>query len=277
MQRSGKVHTQLTPLTILIVLPHSPAGITGAFKPLVPIIVVCTNRKDADLIFETIQPVSFTNVAPDDAHTMIYTLQHEPVTTIQHRLQVKSPMFAIPAGVEPGIYIGFDWYVMHFVRVQLPSICIFCRSDVKQNIEGNIKGGRANWKGYPDGDLSAALIFMLKKPGAKLPLVPAGVPFPPPPPRSPVKELRFDLSNLSLGSGGEGEEDGQGSGSTSAASGKRGGNVSRAASPTKRAPAKAAVGSASSASSASQDDIVRRLPTRKEHCQSSRLAVLTFI
>ncbi|KAI0742040.1 hypothetical protein C8Q80DRAFT_1123747 [Daedaleopsis nitida] len=97
------------------------------------------------------------------------------------------------------------------------------RPELKHQVE--IEKPRPNWKGYPDGNLGAALTFMLKKPGAKLPLLPTGTDLYPPPtqtpakgPQTPVKELQFDLSNLFMSSS---EDDTNQSSSARTASAKK--------------------------------------------------------
>ena len=80
----------------------------GAPKPLLPIVVVTTSRKDATII-TTLHEAIFKDVTADDAHTMVYRLQREPATTIDERLVVTSPIYAVRSGVETGVYIGYDW------------------------------------------------------------------------------------------------------------------------------------------------------------------------
>ncbi|RDX48315.1 hypothetical protein OH76DRAFT_1483953 [Lentinus brumalis] len=140
----------------------------GAAKALVPIVVICSNREDAEAIF-TLQEKIFKITLPDDAHTMVYLLQRPPATTLD--LEVKNPIYAVRVGRETGVYIGYEW------------------RDVWRFIEGG-KGIKPAFEGCQT--VAEALIAMLKKPGANLPLLPAGAAYPAPPPR-PTRQLRFDL------------------------------------------------------------------------------------
>ncbi len=78
------------------------------FKQLLPIVVVCTNREDAESI-SLLHHCIFSVVDADDAHGMVYRLQHWKDTTAD--LHVNRPIFAVRVGVKTGVYIGFDWYV----------------------------------------------------------------------------------------------------------------------------------------------------------------------
>ncbi len=79
-----------------------------------PIVVVCSNREDADTIF-SLQESIFKITLPDDAYTMVYLLQRAPAMTIE--LEAKGPIYAVQAGREPGVYIGFAWYVQRSGRL----------------------------------------------------------------------------------------------------------------------------------------------------------------
>ncbi|KAI0712639.1 hypothetical protein C8Q76DRAFT_797474 [Earliella scabrosa] len=160
-----------------VVPKHRPAGVTGNYKPLLPVIVVCTTKKDAETVLK-LNELIFNSVAPDDAHSMIYLLQVE-LDALKLDLDHPLPMYAVRAGAYPGIYCGFDWNALDFTLAPCKEV------------------PNPRWQKYEKGDLKAAIAWMLRKPGAKLPILPAGVPMPPPPQRP--KQLRFDLSNLSLG------------------------------------------------------------------------------
>ncbi len=80
----------------------------GAPKALLPIVVVTTNRRDAETIY-TLHERIFKDVAADDAHTMVWLLQHEPATTIDAELEVDGPIYAVRFGAETGVYIGYPW------------------------------------------------------------------------------------------------------------------------------------------------------------------------
>ncbi|KAI0744666.1 hypothetical protein C8Q76DRAFT_789162 [Earliella scabrosa] len=207
-----------------VVLKHRPAGVTGNYKPLLPIIVVCTTKQDAETVFK-LEQLIFDAVAPDDAHTMIYLLQVQ-LDDLKLELENPLPMYAVKAGAYPGIYCGFDWSAIDFTLAPTKEV------------------PNPRWQKYDDGDLKAAIAWMLKKPGAKLPILPPGVPMPPPPQRT--KQLRFDLSNLSLGGG----PDDRGAANASCPSSpvKSGaGTASRSASPAKGALARPATSRASPA------------------------------
>ncbi len=80
-------------------------------------------------------------------------------------------------------------YVALFIIVHPAYFC--CRKDVRCFVDGGPKGIKPTFEGCTT--VADALIVMLKKPGANLPLLPAGVPFPPPPSRPTTRQLRFEI------------------------------------------------------------------------------------
>ncbi|KAI0707555.1 hypothetical protein C8T65DRAFT_740341 [Cerioporus squamosus] len=144
---------------------------THDFKPLVPIVVVCSNREDAESIY-LLHHCIFSVVEPDDAHGMVYRLQQWKDTTAD--LQVNRPIYAVRVGAQTGVYIGYDWSIVeHFTTAPAG------------------KKYTPRWEGF--FTVAEALIFMLKKPGYNLPLIPSGAKYPPPPSSAPTKQLRFNL------------------------------------------------------------------------------------
>ncbi|RDX49544.1 hypothetical protein OH76DRAFT_1482925 [Lentinus brumalis] len=145
------------------------------FKPLVPIVVVCTNREDAESIF-LLHHCIFSVVDADDAHGMIYRLQHWKDTTAD--LQVNRPIYAVKCGMQTGVFVGYSWSdIEHFITVPAG------------------KKYSPRWEGF--FTIVDALVFMVKKPGYNLPLVSSGAPLPPPPTPTRTKQLRFDFPALS--------------------------------------------------------------------------------
>ncbi|KAL7280958.1 hypothetical protein ACG7TL_005907 [Trametes sanguinea] len=135
----------------------------GDFKPLLPIVIACAEEQDAHAIFDLDFEV-FESTSELDNHRLIYMLQQPPATDIV--LKKNSPIYCVRVGIETGIWVGFSWYV--------PTLDM-----IGHNVSRFKPKEKAQW--CRATSISEALVYMLKKPGYTLPLLPDGVPVPPPP------------------------------------------------------------------------------------------------
>ena len=81
---------------------HSPANMAlGAYRSIVPIVVTCATAEDANLvsglraIFDRYQ----------DAHSIAHAIDRSLLDLCKYEI------YAVRAGVETGVWIGFPWWV----------------------------------------------------------------------------------------------------------------------------------------------------------------------
>ncbi|KAI0350004.1 hypothetical protein OH77DRAFT_1593879 [Trametes cingulata] len=118
-----------------------PNTAVGKFKPLLPIVLTCAFRSNAEAV-DVLNRGLFLRVPPGDAMTMMKHINHEHGIVSKVRLTAPAPYFAICSGVETGIYIRYKWEsLVHLVNP---------RDD--------------RWRGFDT--LRGALTFMLDKQGA---------------------------------------------------------------------------------------------------------------
>ncbi|KAI0323320.1 hypothetical protein GY45DRAFT_1264804 [Cubamyces sp. BRFM 1775] len=143
----------------------------GHFASLVPIVIACSLSEDAEVI-NTLNSEIFTITPPEDAYRLLQLVQWDDGPLTKITLKTPGPYYAIRYGVETGIYIGFQWYVVYLDSMAY--YLIFCRQQIMRFVPSN----KHVYKGF--SDLGRALEFMLDKPGFNVPLLPANARLPPP-------------------------------------------------------------------------------------------------
>ena len=164
---------------------HSPVNMAlGAYRSIVPIVVTCATAEDANLV----SGLRAIFDRCDDAHSIAYAIDRSSLDLCKYEI------YAIRAGIETGVWIGFPWWVNCFIPCNLClHLCLPRRKDLVRfiTLPPRKKGDKDTytpvWERFDD--VLPALIYMLSKPESNLPLIPAGsrVPTPPPPTPAPAR------------------------------------------------------------------------------------------
>ncbi|KAI0749114.1 hypothetical protein C8Q74DRAFT_1222751 [Fomes fomentarius] len=148
-----------------------PAGISWGYDKLLPQIIITPSRKDAEKIY-MLQEKIVGLVKPGDMHTLVYMLQEWVAGPLM--LTYAHPMWAIRDGMDPGLYLGYDWWSISYNLKPPPKS----------------KNYSPSWKKFDDGDIYNVLVWLFKRGNYNLPLSPAAARYPMP---LNYKKLRFDL------------------------------------------------------------------------------------
>ncbi|KAI0735649.1 hypothetical protein C8Q76DRAFT_792174 [Earliella scabrosa] len=128
----------------------------GKYDKLLPIVVICAHKEDAEAI-DLLNDDIFDVVESRDAHLLAYLAQNRPVTLSDNKIYAIRHAVETPEKGMTGIWVGFHWFA--FLACLDKDKCTWCKPKT----------------------LSEALVFMLSKTGYNFPLLTDKQPIPPPP------------------------------------------------------------------------------------------------
>ncbi|CDO75654.1 hypothetical protein BN946_scf184941.g7 [Trametes cinnabarina] len=148
-----------------------PANVAlGRFLPILPIVVCCSNLRDAENIYQ-LNAALFMKADPQDAYTLLQYIMWDEGPVASLHLETPPPYYAIRFGIETGIWIGFPW------------------SSISYQV------GDKNTSAWRKFDVFCdALAYMVHKPNSNIPPLPRDAKVP-----IPSKPLRRQRSASSRG------------------------------------------------------------------------------
>lgn len=148
----------------------------GVFAPLLPIIVMCTDREHAVAV-NTLNS-ALTCFSPHDAHALTFSIQESMLDIANDKWFC--PIYAIRKTLtlkETGVWIGFTWFGFRYHFLQGAALTPLRRHAIEKNIRSPLTVEKFTGKVDSAKD---TIMYMLHKPGFNFLLHVEGQPIPQP-------------------------------------------------------------------------------------------------